>query len=179
MRSCEHNVTGSSGRIEGCVQLAIDAEQVPQLGPIAEIGVNSMTLGRHRRAQAIQSGCGEAGEGIIFPAGRLLAADTLADDHPQKKVLMEYKKKYEAEFKEPVSTFGGHAYDALHIVVAAMKNIEGDITPTKIRDEIEKVKGFVGTGGIFNYSETEHTGLDKEAFEMLTIKGGKFVVLED
>ena len=44
--------------------------------------------------------CGEAGEGIIFPAGRLLAVDTLPKDHPQWKVLMEYKKKYEIILEE-------------------------------------------------------------------------------
>lgn len=123
--------------------------------------------------------CGEAGEGIIFPAGRLLAVDTLPDEHPQKKVLVNYKKKYEERFNEPVSTFGGHAYDAFHVVVEAIKNIEGEVTPAKIRDEIEKIKGFVGTGGIFNYSPEDHTGLTKEAFEMLTVKDGKFVVLSD
>ena len=60
---------------------------------------------------------GEAGEGIIFPCGRLLAVDTLPDDHPQKEVLARYKKEYEAKFEEDVSTFGGHAWDALHLVI--------------------------------------------------------------
>jgi branched-chain amino acid transport system substrate-binding protein len=131
-------------------------------------------FGNPKYAQA----CGEAGEGIIFPAGRLLAADTLADDHPQKKVLMNYKKEYEERFKDSVSTFGGHAYDALYIVVEAIKRA-GVVDKEKIRDEIEKTKGFIGTGGIFNYSPEDHTGLQKDAFEMLTIKGGKFVVLKD
>lgn len=122
---------------------------------------------------------GPAAEGIIFPAGRLLAADSLPDDHPQKKVLMDYKKKYEERFKEPVSTFGGHAYDALFMIVEAIKRIEGEITPDKLRNEIEKTKGFVGTGGIFNMSEQDHTGLQKDAFELLTVKDGKFVVLKE
>ncbi|MBN1901824.1 ABC transporter substrate-binding protein [Candidatus Sumerlaeota bacterium] len=122
--------------------------------------------------------CGEAGEGIIFPAGRLLACDTLPDDHPQKKVLMNYKKEYEERFKDSVSTFGGHAYDALFIIVEAIKKA-GVVDKDKIRDEIEKTKGFIGTGGIFNYSPEDHTGLQKDAFEMLTIKNGKFVVLQD
>ena len=38
----------------------------------------------------VQAG-GEAAEGIIFPAGRLLAADTVPSSHPQKKVLTQYK----------------------------------------------------------------------------------------
>lgn len=119
---------------------------------------------------------GPAGEGIMFPGGRLLAVDTLSDDDPQKKVLSEYKQKYEATYKETVSTFGGHAYDGLWLVINALKEV-GD-NPAKIRDYIEK-STFVGTGGVFKFSPTDHNGLDKSAFEMITIKNGKFVVLED
>ncbi len=121
--------------------------------------------------------CGEAGEGIIFPAGRLLAVDSLPYTHPQKKVLAAYKKKYEERYKDAVSTFGGHAYDALYILVGALKKAGPD--RAKIRDAIENTKGFVGTGGTFNYSPTDHTGLKKDAFEMLTVKNGEFVVLTE
>jgi len=47
---------------------------------------------------------GEAAEGIIFPAGRLLAVDSLPDYHRQKFLLTKYKEAYEAEFEEDVST---------------------------------------------------------------------------
>jgi branched-chain amino acid transport system substrate-binding protein len=40
--------------------------------------------------------CGVAAEGILFPAGRLLVADILPDSHPQKALLLKYKKDYEA-----------------------------------------------------------------------------------
>ncbi|RLE14507.1 branched-chain amino acid ABC transporter substrate-binding protein [Candidatus Aerophobetes bacterium] len=118
---------------------------------------------------------GEAAEGIIFPAGRLLAVDTLPDDHPQKEVLARYKKEYEARFKENVSTFGGHAWDALWLVINALE--ETGPRPEAMRTNIEHTKEFVGTGGIFNFSPQDHNGLTKEAFEMLTVKRGKFVVL--
>ncbi len=47
--------------------------------------------------------------------------DELPDSHPQKTVLAAYKKDYESRYKEDVSTFGGHAYDALMVVVEALK----------------------------------------------------------
>lgn len=117
---------------------------------------------------------GEAGEGIIFPAGRLLVAEGLSDDHPQKDVLVNYKNAYEKKYNETVSTFGGHAYDAFQLVVKAMEKAGTD--RAKIRGELEKIKGFVGTGGIFNFSPDDHNGLTKEAFEMLTVKDGKFAL---
>ena len=120
---------------------------------------------------------GKAAEGIIFPCGRLLVADVLPDGHPQKSVLVEYKQDYESRFKEDVSTFGGHAYDALMIVVKAVEQA-GSADREKVRRSIEKMKGFVGTGGVFNFSAKDHNGLALDAFEMLTVKDGKFVLYQ-
>ncbi len=119
---------------------------------------------------------GEAGEGIIFPCGRLLAVDTLSDDHPQKEVLAKYKKEYETKYEEDVSTFGGHAWDGLQLVIAALREVGPD--REKIRDYLENTTNFVGTGGIFNFSPEDHNGLTKDAFEMLTVENEKFVVLK-
>ena len=119
---------------------------------------------------------GVAAEGVLFPASRLVIADVLDDKHPQKAVVMEYKRAYETKFQEDVSTFGGHGYDALMILVRSLK--DGGADSEKVRSAIETMKGFVGTAGIFNFSPTDHNGLDISAFAMLTVKNGKFVLLE-
>ena len=121
--------------------------------------------------------CGPAAEGVIFPAGRLLVADVLSDKNPQKKLLESYKTGYESKYKEDVSTFGGHAYDAMLILERGIKDA-GIVDKEKVRTAIENIKGLVGTAGIFNMSPTDHNGLDLNAFEMLTVKDGKFAVLE-
>ncbi|MEZ0328925.1 MAG: ABC transporter substrate-binding protein [Dissulfuribacterales bacterium] len=118
---------------------------------------------------------GDAAEGIRLPAAALLVADKLPDSDPQKKVVTAYKTKYEAKYG-PVSTFGGHAYDGLFIAVEAMKRAKGT-DKAKVRDEIEKTKGFIGTAGIFNMSPTDHMGLDISAFKMLEIKNGNWEIV--
>jgi branched-chain amino acid transport system substrate-binding protein len=120
---------------------------------------------------------GEAAEGIIFPAGRLLVSDVLPGSNKQKPVLEKYKKDYEAKYKEDASTFGGHAYDALMILVEAVKKAGTD--KEKVRDTIENMSGFIGTGGIFNFTAEDHNGLDMSSFEMLTVKDGKFTLLKE
>jgi len=120
---------------------------------------------------------GEAAEGIIFPAGRLLAANTVPVDNPQKEVLMRYKGAYESMFEEDVSTFGGHAWDALWLIVNAIE--EAGPRPEAMRINIENTKEFVGTGGVFNFSPQDHCGLTIKGFELLTVKGGEFVVLDE
>lgn len=118
-----------------------------------------------------------AAEGVIFPAGRLLVADVLPKNHPQKAVLVKYKSEYEAKNRgEEASTFGGHAYDALLILTKAIEKA-GSTDTEAVRTAIENLKGVVGTAGIFNFSAADHNGLDIESFEMLTVKNGKFAVL--
>ena len=116
---------------------------------------------------------GAAAEGIIFPAGRLLVADQLPESNPQKALLMDYIAAYEGRYKEAVSTFGGHAYDAFIIAKAAIEKAGTD--KAKIRDAIENIQDLPGTGGVFSFSAEDHNGLDIDSFEMITVKDGKFV----
>jgi branched-chain amino acid transport system substrate-binding protein len=120
---------------------------------------------------------GPAADGVRLPAAALLIGDKLPEGDPQKKVVVDYKQTYEASAKQPVSTFGGHAYDGLYIMVDAMKRANSTDSD-KLRDEIEKTKGFVGTGGIVTMSPTDHLGLDLSAFRMLEIKGGDWTVVQ-
>jgi branched-chain amino acid transport system substrate-binding protein len=120
---------------------------------------------------------GPAAEGVRLPASALLVGDKLPDGDPQKKVVVDYKQAYEASAKQPVSTFGGHAYDGLFIMVDAMKRANSTDSG-KVRDEIEKTQGFVGTGGIVTMSPTDHLGLDLSAFRMLEIKGGDWTLIQ-
>jgi branched-chain amino acid transport system substrate-binding protein len=125
----------------------------------------------------VQEG-GEAANGTIFPCGRLLVADELPDNHPQKAVLMAYKKDYESRFKEDASTFGGHTYDALLILTEAIKKANST-DREKVRDAMENLKGVVGIAGVFNFSSKDHNGLDMNAYENLTVKDGKFVIYKN
>jgi branched-chain amino acid transport system substrate-binding protein len=114
---------------------------------------------------------GPAAEGVRLPAAALLVPDLLAANDPQKPVVAAYKRDYEARYKSDVSTFGGHAYDGLMLVVNAIKRA-GSTDKAKLRDALEATKGYVGTAGVVNMSATDHMGLDQSAFVMLEVKNG-------
>jgi len=118
---------------------------------------------------------GPAANGIIFPAGALLAFDSLPADHPRKALLAKYAKDYKTKFNATASTFGGHAYDALTLVISALEKTGTD-DKAALRDAIESTTNFKGTAGTFNYSATDHCGLEKDAFELITVKDEKFVL---
>jgi branched-chain amino acid transport system substrate-binding protein len=120
-------------------------------------------------------GAGAAAEGVVFPASAIIVAEALPAKHPQKKLLLEYKKAYESRFKEDASAFGAYAYDAFNILVKAIQDSGAD--REKVRDAIEGLKGWAGASGVFNMSPADHNGLGMDAFEMVTVKNGKFVLL--
>jgi len=118
---------------------------------------------------------GSAAEGVVFPASRIVVADQLPATNPQKPVIEAYRKAYEGRYGEEVSTFGGHAWDAFGILVAAIEQVGPD--REKVRTAVENLNGFVGTAGVFRFSPTDHNGLDIGAFELCTVKNGHFVPL--
>ncbi len=131
--------------------------------------------------QAFIDLAGPAAEGVVSPCGRLLVVDMLPDDDPQKPVLQQYIKDY-TEFTngEPISTFGGHAWDAMSWAVEALASLdEGmDLQAQRaaIRDYIEgNIKNWPGTGGVFNITPDDHLGLDYEALTFVKVEGGRWV----
>ena len=113
-------------------------------------------------------------EGVLCPLGRVNIPDLVPDDHPQKKIIMLYNQAYQEKYNEPLSSFGGHGWDALNLVIDALRAVGPD--SAKIRDYIETRTGFVGQHGVFNFSPTDHNGLTKEAFEMVVVKDGDWAL---
>lgn len=116
-----------------------------------------------------------AAEGVYCPLGACVVAEALPADHPQKKVAMQYVAAYKAKYGAPISTFGGHAWDAFSMVVKALDAVGCD--RVKIRNYLENQKGFVGQHGVFNFSPKDHNGLTmKDAFQMMVVKNGNWLM---
>jgi branched-chain amino acid transport system substrate-binding protein len=166
-----------AANVQAIVNWSIEPAQSIVIKNVRQLGLQFPIFQSHGfgNVQYVKA-AGAAAEGVIFPAGRLLIADSLPASNPQKALLVAYAKEYAAKFKEDASTFGGHAYDALIILEAAVKKAGTD--KEKVRTAIENIKGLPGTGGIFSFSATDHNGLDLDSFAMITVKDGRFVPLD-
>jgi branched-chain amino acid transport system substrate-binding protein len=118
-------------------------------------------------------------EGTILPAGPVLVAAQLPDSNPVKKSALAYIAAYEAAYgKGSVSTFGGHAWDAGHLMAAAVPAALKKAKPgtaefrAALRDALEQVKAMPGAHGIFTMTKTDHLGLDHNARVMVKIENG-------
>lgn len=130
---------------------------------------------------------GQAVEGTLLPAGKLLVAEDLPDDDPQKEVLLQYKQRYEERYGQgSANTFGGHAYDAMLILREAIQRAVGaganpaDLAAFRsaLRDAIEQTRELVGISGIFTYSPDDHHGLDRRAAVMIKVENNDWTLAD-
>jgi len=123
---------------------------------------------------------GDAANGTIMPSTRLMVADQLRDDDPQKPVVQEfirlYKEVYHYDKKYPINTHSGYAWDAIMLLTIAMKKTGTD--RAAIRDELEKIKGYIGVSGIYNLTPEDHNGLGTDSLVLVKIVDGKWKLLE-
>jgi branched-chain amino acid transport system substrate-binding protein len=144
---------------------------------VQQLGITLPLLMSHGVAnQAFLDQAGSAANGVMLPAGKLIVAGELPVFDPQRKLLLEYASEYQTKFNRSADTFGGHAWDALNIIVHALKKVGDD--RVLLRDEIEKTSKFVGIGGIFTYSAQNHDGLTNDAFVMVKINNGKWTLVK-
>jgi len=120
---------------------------------------------------------GDAANGVVFPSGKLIVASQLSDSDPQKAMLLNFIADYEAKYGAGTcNTFAGHAYDALTMLKTSL-GLAGIADRAKVRDELEKIHDFAGTGGIYNMSPQDHCGLSLGCMIDAKIENGHWVLL--
>ena len=126
--------------------------------------------------------CGKDCEGMILPAGPLIVAEQLDDDHPVKASAMEYKNLYESVHGEgSISTFGGHVWDAGMLIANAIPSaLNTGATPgteefrAALREAIELTADLAVSHGVFNMGPNDHAGFDERSRVIVKVVDGKW-----
>lgn len=117
---------------------------------------------------------GGSADGVLIPSSKLYVVGELPDSDPQKKVIKNFAVKYEKKYGKQPATFAGNGYDAMNLMIAAIK--KGGSDRGKIRDAIESTKDFIGVTAVYTYSPTDHFGAQASSVTLLSVKDGKFVI---
>ncbi|MBK1681506.1 ABC transporter substrate-binding protein [Rhodocyclus tenuis] len=123
--------------------------------------------------------CGKDCEGTLLPAGPILVAAQLPDTAQNKKMALDYIGRYETiHGKGNASTFGGHAWDAGQLLIAAapvaLKKAQPGTREFRraLRDALEGTKNLTVSHGVVNMSAQDHLGFDQRARVMVRIQDG-------
>jgi branched-chain amino acid transport system substrate-binding protein len=127
---------------------------------------------------------GKSAEDVVLPSGPLVVAGLLPDS-PQKKVAMEHLKAYEAKYGAgTITQFSGHAFDVLQIlertVPVALKKAKPGTKEFReaMLQAIESEKEIPASHGVYNFTSSDHAGLDDRGRVLLTVKDGTWALVK-
>ena len=122
---------------------------------------------------------GPAAEGSFVSSMRLLAPETLKANDPMRPAVMKIFNEFKAKYNEAPATFAAHSHDALSLIEAAVRKMNGPVTRDNLRAALETVT-VTGGNGIYRLSPTSH-GLDPDSNSMVLLqaKGGQWVVADE
>ena len=156
---------------------------MPQLG-LVERGYKGKVYQTHAAAPPDLSRLGgKAVEGTFVVSGPALLGDQLPDNHPSKKLALDFVQKFENEFgANSRNQFAGHAYDfqvamekAIPLALKKAKPGTAEFR-TAIRDNLETMGRTVFAHGVMNWTPTDHWGYTLETGVMTKVVDGKFKV---
>jgi branched-chain amino acid transport system substrate-binding protein len=122
---------------------------------------------------------GKSAEGTILASGPAIVPSMVQDPNI-KREAENYVKLYEGKYgKDSATQFGAHAYDSFKIlervIPVALKS--GAKPGTKefreaLLKALESEKEIAASQGIYNFTPTDHAGLDDRARVLLSVKNG-------
>ena len=128
---------------------------------------------------------GKSAEGVILPSGPPIVAELQADGAATKAPGLALVKPYEEKFGAGTrNQFAGHSFDAClvlqRIVPVALKSAKPGTK--EFRDALlkatESEKDIAASHGVYNFTATDHSGLDERGRVMLSIKDGDWVLVK-
>jgi branched-chain amino acid transport system substrate-binding protein len=127
---------------------------------------------------------GKASEGVVLPSGPLVVAELLPAS-PQTAAALEHLKAYEGKFGAgSITQFSGHAFDVAQIlkrvVPVALKSAKPGTQEFRnaLLQAIESEKEIPASHGVYNFTPTDHAGLDIRGRVLLTVKDGNWALVK-
>jgi branched-chain amino acid transport system substrate-binding protein len=141
---------------------------------IKQLGLDMLLLGSVDDLAVFKPAAEVLSEQFMFVAAPSQVYEVLPDG-ALKQEIGRFLPLWRAKYADRDPGWAGKAWDALMITAAAVEKAKSFEGP-KVRDALETIPGFQGTGGVYNFSPTVHQGITQNPFLLATISGGKVQV---
>jgi branched-chain amino acid transport system substrate-binding protein len=130
---------------------------------------------------------GKQVEGALLPVGPNLVAEQLPDSHPSKKAGLEFVQKYEGALTASRLTLAFRGAGLGRVAGAGQRRgacaEEGQTgyarsSARRCATNWKRPRNFVATTGVYNYSPTDHAGLDARARVMVRVENGTWKLVQ-
>jgi branched-chain amino acid transport system substrate-binding protein len=141
---------------------------------IKQLGLDMLLLGSVDDLAVFRPAGDVLGEQFLFVAAPSQVYEALPDG-ALKQEIGRFLPLWRAKQGERDPGWAGKGWDALMLTAAAIEKAKSFEGP-KVRDALETLSGFQGTGGIYNFSPAVHQGITENPFLLGSIVGGKVQV---
>ena len=138
---------------------------------IKQLGQATLLLGSIDDLAVFKPAADALGKQFLFVAAPSQVYDALPAG-PLKTELDRFIPLWRAKQGDRDTFWAGKAWDALMVTKAAVEKAKSFEGP-KLRDALETISGFQGTGGVYNFSPSVHQGITENPFFMATMTDGK------
>lgn len=118
---------------------------------------------------------GDAAEGVTVLSSVGVVPDALPDGE-LRTAVEELASAYQTAHGYPPPQFAQDGYAGAQLLFAAIEQA-GSTDPEAVRDALEGLR-LVTSNGVYQYSETDHSGLTKEYISVNTVENGEFVATD-
>jgi branched-chain amino acid transport system substrate-binding protein len=160
--------------VKALVKIGLGGSTLTVSKNIKQLGLDMLLLGSVDDLAVFKPAGEVLGGQFMFVAAPSQVYDVLPDG-ALKQEIGRFLPLWRAKYGERDPGWAGKGWDALIITAAAIEKAKSFEGP-KVRDTLETISGFQGTGGVYNFSPTVHQGITQNPFLLATIMGGKVQV---
>jgi branched-chain amino acid transport system substrate-binding protein len=141
---------------------------------IKQLGLDMLLLGSTDDLAVFKPAGEVLGEQFMFVVAPALVYETLPAG-PLKEEIGRFLPLWRDKQGDRDPSWAGRGWDALMLTAAAVGKAKSFQGP-KVRDALETLSSFQGTGGVYSFSPSNHLGITQNPYLLAAMVGGKVQV---
>ena len=163
----------SSGA-KAIVKIGLGGSTLTAAKNIKQLGLKTLLMGSVDDLAVFKPAGETLGGQFLFVASPAQVFDVLPEG-AMKNEISRFLPLWRAKHGDRDPVWAGKAWDAMMVAVAAIEKAQS-VDGQKVRDAVETLPPYQGTGGLYSFSPTVHQGITANPFFIATYEGGKVVV---
>jgi branched-chain amino acid transport system substrate-binding protein len=141
---------------------------------IRQLGLDTLLLGGADDFATFKPAAEVLGEQYMFVVMPAQVYESLPDG-PLRQEIGRFLRHWRDRYGDRDPGFAGRAWDAVMLTAAAVEKAKSFEGP-KVRDALDTLTEFQGTGGVYHFSPAVHQGITQNPYLIATIVGGQIQV---
>jgi branched-chain amino acid transport system substrate-binding protein len=160
--------------LKAILKIGIGGSTITVARNIKQLGLDTLLLGSTDDLTVLKAAGEILGEQFLFVAMPAQAYEALPDG-VLKQEIARFLTLWRDRHGDRDPGWAGRAWDAVMLTAAAVEKARS-FQGAKVRDALETLPDFQGTGGVYHFSPAVHQGITQNPLLLATFAGGKLQV---